>query len=473
MTVSQEALTPTTLPTIPGARDDADLVGVDPSGTPEAESAAEDYGPWSTAELIGALGGEGSGKPADLLALALSDIEGFWEREFDELWGFGFVPVENAYGYDSQNASSEDLPECVTSIDREVLVNAFYCVLDDSIVWDHAVLFPFLEESSGYLAAAMVLAHEYGHAIQARLGTWLDPVGFRADVVLELQADCYEGAWLGDLIERGGGALGIGAVDVDRAFASFTDLADAPGSRATDISAHGTSFDRMSAFRQGFIEGVGTCVRYVEDLPTITSAAFSSAELENLGNLALGEVLPILVADLERFWAREFESSFGAVYQPPEFIPVSPNSGSVAPCAGLEADPARLQGLATYCPEGHVIVDTGSLLPSLEPLGDLALSYPIVHAWGQQVLIQALGNMPPGGPVLAGDCMSGVWLRGMWDQKGQLDLSAGDIDEAIATFGVYTPTGPAGEALGAAPSTLDRVGAFGRGFLSGTKACIA
>ena len=66
-------------------------------------------------------------------------------------------------------------------------------------------------------------AHEYGHAIQARLGTWLDSVVSSADVILELQADCYEGAWLGDLISRGGGELGISGADVDRAFQSLAE----------------------------------------------------------------------------------------------------------------------------------------------------------------------------------------------------------------------------------------------------------
>ena len=468
--VSEQALTTTTLPGLPEPGDGAELV----DAAPDAEAApAVDYGPWSTTEQLAGLGeGRGDFALQEVIELTIADVEAFWEREFEQQWDFGFVAVENKVAYNALETNYDELPECVQGVPREALVNAFYCVFDDAMAWDEGTLFPYLQESFGYLSPALVIAHEYGHAIQARLGTWLDSVAWRADVVLELQADCYEGAWLGDLVERGGGELGISAADVDRAFVSVGDLGDAPGARATDLSAHGTSFDRMSAFRQGFVGGIGPCVRYVEDLPTVTSAAFSEAEMKNLGNLPMGEVMPLVVADLERFWATEFEASFGSPYVAPAFIPIAPDSGSIAPCSGLEAAPAAMRGLATYCNEGHVLVDSETLLPSLESIGDLALAYPIVHAWGLQVLLQGVGEVPPAGPVLAGDCMSGVWLRGMWEMRGQLDLSAGDIDEAVRTFGVYTPTGPDGVPVASVPSLLDRVGAFSRGFLNGTDSCV-
>lgn len=475
VTVTEQAMTTTTLPALPdagSAGDDATLVEAEPV-EPESLPDSADFAAWSTAELMATLGPGGDELALhDVLSLAMADIEAFWEREFEEEWDFGFVPVEAKVAYDSQTVASDELPECLRGMDPDFLVNAFYCFFEDTISWDEGVLFPYLHQSYGYLAPALVLAHEYGHAIQARLGTWLDSVVWSADVILELQADCYEGAWLGDLLSRDGGELGITAADVDRAFLSLAELGDAPGSRATDLAAHGTSFDRMAAFRQGLVEGIGSCVRYVENLPTITSSGFSEQELENLGNLTMGEVMPLVVADLADFWSREFERTFGESYERPDFIPVAPRSGMVAPCGGLEADPAGMQGLATYCDEGHILVDAENLLPSLEPIGDLALSYPIVHAWSLHVLVQGLGSIPNAGPILTGDCLSGVWIRGMWDNRGQIDLSAGDIDEAVRTFSVYTPTGPGGVPVAEVPSVLDRVGAFSRGFLSGTGACL-
>jgi predicted metalloprotease len=469
--VAEQAFTTTTLPTLPGAPgDEAELAGAQGSGDDVA--LPPDFGPWSTADLTASLAGGGPLPLHEVVPLAMADIEEFWEREFKEEWDFGFVPVAAQVGYDSLNARSDELPECVQDVAAEFLVNAFYCHLDDSIAWDEGVLFPYLVESFGYLAAPLVLAHEYGHAIQARLGTWLDSVAFRADVVLELQADCYSGAWMGDLIDRGGGELKIGPADVDRAFRSVADLRDAPGSQATAPSAHGTSFDRMSAFREGVIGGIGSCVRYVEDLPTVTSSGFSNTELETLGNLPLGEVMPIVVRDLNSFWTTEFESTFGAPYDPPGFMPINPASGSVAPCAGREADPASMSGLVTYCSDGHVVVDVEGRLRPMESLGDIGATYPIIHAWGLQVVLQASGGIPPGGAILAGDCASGVWLRGMWEGRGELDLSPGDIDEAVQSFDVYVPTGPNGEPQADAPSLLDRVGALSRGFLSGAGSCI-
>jgi predicted metalloprotease len=476
LVISEQAMTTTTLPYIPdpGERlDEAEFVDAEPQPTPEPLPDSADFAPWSTRDLLAGLGGGGAELAlSEVLDLAVADIETFWEQEFEEQWDFGFVPVETKFSYDAQSVRSDELPECLQDADPELLVNAFYCFFEDTISWDEGVLFPYLQQAFGYLAPALVLAHEYGHAIQARLGTWLDSVVSSADVILELQADCYEGAWLGDLISRGGGELGISGADVDRAFQSLAQLGDAPGSRATGISAHGTSFDRMAALRQGLVDGIGSCVRYVETLPTITSSGFSDSELENLGNLPMGEVLPLVVADLEDFWSHEFERSFGTPYESPDFIPIAPRSGFVEACGGLEADPAGMQGLATYCSEGHILVDAESLLPTLEPTGDLALSYPIIHAWSLQVLMQGVGSIPSAGPILTGDCVSGVWLRGMWEGRGQLDLSAGDIDEAVRTFSLYTPTAPNGVPVGEVPSVLDRVGAFSRGFLSGTEACL-
>lgn len=455
------------LPEVAGLADGADFVDAQPDGP-----AAPNYGPWTTTDLFSGLG-DGGGELAmgEAIQIGLADIEAFWDRSFDEEWDFGFVPVEKAIGYDAATVAAADLPECVQGIDREFLVNAFYCFLDDTIAWDEGVLLPQLHESFGFLAPPLVLAHEYGHAIQARLGTWLDRVALNADVILELQADCHAGAWLGDLVRRGGGDLGIGAADVDRAFRSVADLGDAPGARATDFSAHGTSFDRMSAFRQGLIDGVGSCIRYVEALPPITSIGFSSSELANLGNLSMGEVLPQVVRNLALFWEAEYRATFDAEYQPPTFLPVTPGSGPSAPCPELGGDPSLVRGIATFC-EGHVVVDVGELLPSLEPHGDMALSYPVIHAWSLHALVQGMGEIPAAGAVLAGDCASGAWLRGMWEQEGDLDLSAGDIDETVRSFDFYTPNNLAGQPTGEVPSLLDRVGALNRGFISGPQSCL-
>lgn len=82
----------------------------------------------------------------------------------------------------------------------------FYCPADENIYIDTS----FFEElrttygsSGGPLAEMYVLAHEWGHHIQHLVGTTdgldLTDTGPKSDSVrLELQADCYAGAWAGD-----------------------------------------------------------------------------------------------------------------------------------------------------------------------------------------------------------------------------------------------------------------------------------
>ena len=52
----------------------------------------------------------------------------------------------------------------------EVAGNAFYCEQGDFVAWDEQGLFPKLRQQYGDFAPALVLAHEWGHAVQARVG---------------------------------------------------------------------------------------------------------------------------------------------------------------------------------------------------------------------------------------------------------------------------------------------------------------
>jgi predicted metalloprotease len=86
----------------------------------------------------------------------------------------------------------------------------FYCPVDGLIYLDLTFLDDMLTRlgaQGGPLAEGYVIAHEYGHHVQALLGA-LDlqartsgPEGL--SVRIELQADCYAGAWVGNAADTG------------------------------------------------------------------------------------------------------------------------------------------------------------------------------------------------------------------------------------------------------------------------------
>src|SRR5690606_11787693 len=109
---------------------------------------------------------------------------------------------------------------------------------DDAVAWDQEFLIPSLEQEFGSFTIAVVVAHEWGHAIQARA---------RIDeptIVTELQADCFAGAWIRHVQFDRPSRFAVSTEDLDLALAGFLALKDAPGALATDANAHGSGFDR-------------------------------------------------------------------------------------------------------------------------------------------------------------------------------------------------------------------------------------
>ncbi len=159
----------------------------------------------------------------------------------------------------------------------------FYCSADQTVYID----LDFYKELSqrfgapGDFAQAYVISHEVGHHVQNLVGTlnYVNRAQSRmseADanelsVALELQADCYAGVWAyqaqyGDLIlERG---------DVEEAMNAASAIGDdkiqmqSMGYVVPDTFTHGTSAQRVAAFRRGMDAGqVADC--NCPELPTV------------------------------------------------------------------------------------------------------------------------------------------------------------------------------------------------------------
>ena len=83
------------------------------------------------------------------------------------------------------------------------------------------MLFPEQRDKYGDFAIPLVLAHEWGHAIQARSN-------FTARTVTrELQADCFAGAWAKHAQDDR--VFDVTSADLDGALAGLLDVRDTPG----------------------------------------------------------------------------------------------------------------------------------------------------------------------------------------------------------------------------------------------------
>ena len=81
---------------------------------------------------------------------------------------------------------------------------------------------------------SLVLAHEWGHAVQRR-GSVDQTL---PTVVRELQADCFAGAWAGDATGENG-RIRVGPTELDTATAGYLLFRDPTGTSARASGAHG------------------------------------------------------------------------------------------------------------------------------------------------------------------------------------------------------------------------------------------
>lgn len=186
---------------------------------------------------------------AEVVSLAVEDLPLFWAVTAETIWGLEWEPVRLV---DPYLPSTGSFPTCGPAIDAldEVQLQAFYCPVDDLVAWDAEELMPGAYQWFGPATPAVIVAHEWAHAAQQRAGIE------GTTEMLELQADCFAGAWLA----RAAAPLGAAADDfVARAPAFFAWIGD-PADRYVPIDQrHGDGGQRLRAFGTGHRAGAVAC----------------------------------------------------------------------------------------------------------------------------------------------------------------------------------------------------------------------
>jgi predicted metalloprotease len=416
------------------------------------------------------------------LTSALSDIEAYWAQEFPTVYGSEFKPLSGGI-YAAYPDRTEPIPGCGgsrTSQYSDIKDNAFYCVDGDFIAYDDASLLPQLVDQLGQSAVGVVMAHEFGHAVQSRAEEFNQPT-----ILKEQQADCFAGAWAAHVARGEAPGLSFNDDDIKGGLIAMIQVRDPVELSGTvDESSHGTGFDRVGAFQDGFIGGAERCKTFFIDGRENQLINIPFTDDPNAGNLPLidtnpdpalgpGDVQTLIPKSLTKFWTDTLAAD-NLTFAAPT-VTVLPSGETAPSCDGV--DPTAFVDDITFCPSNNtVIVDQQFAENSIRDrlLGDMSVGYLIAQGFSEDAQTLLGSELTSEPRALANDCLSGAWIRDNLPPqpaKGRpLYLSAGDLDEAIVTAIVRgDPTAD----TNVDGTAFEKIAAFREGVLSGLSACQA
>jgi len=396
----------------------------------------------------------------EIAVKAIADLQSYWADEFPKLYAKEYAPVSG--GFFSVQPSSDGPPPCAENVD-EVAGNAFYCSTKDVVAWDAEGLLPELREKFGDFVIPVVFAHEWGHAIQARSN-------FTARTVTkELQADCFAGGWAKHAQDSG--VFQANSAELDEALAGILELRDTPGTSNIDPNAHGSGFDRVGAFQDGYDNGPQKCKDYRDDDPMVLELPFANAEDEAAGgDMPYDSVVNDVPYDLEDYWTQVYpELTDGQAWVPVRGLePFAPDSPPT--CGG---EPATGYVLFYCVPDDYIGWDNVAAMPEVyRQGGDFAVVTLLATQYGLAAMTRANDQSDDKTQSLRGDCFAGAYAASVIlqnrSQTSSFSISPGDLDEGIKALLVFRGDGDA-DRQGAGYQRLQH---FRDGVINGAGACL-
>jgi predicted metalloprotease len=410
------------------------------------------------------------------LVAAFKDIEAFWATNFPELYGRDFQPLKGGI-FAAYPQRTTPIPGCQSpeTTYTDVEGNAFYCSDGDFIVYDDDELLPQLVKSLGQSAVGVVLAHEFGHAIQARAGELNEQT-----ILKEQQADCFAGAWAAHLSRGESDGLTFGDKEIKQGLIAMIQVRDPLNGNANDPNAHGTGFDRVGAFQDGFTGGVARCKPFfTEDRKLIQLSPINTAQQGNLPFESADDkdIKTLIPADLDRFWVQKVHGIDGTAFTAPT-LELYSSDGPFPECDGVK-DADFKSNRIFYCASNNEIMvdqDLAEQLSKDEFLGDMSVGYLIGEAYSEAVQRALKSTLKDKARVLLNDCFTGAWVADdipplpaerEADPKS-ITLSVGDLDEAILTALERSDNSTDSDKRGTA---FEKIASFRNGVLNGIDAC--
>lgn len=360
-------------------------------------------------------------------------VEAFWGEEFADFAGSGaYRPLDRERIVAVEDGET-GLPLCGrepipnSTVEQNAL--AAVCPEGQLILWDDDDLFVELFEQYGATGPAIVIAHEFGHAIEFQAGVLNRPT-----VVIEQQADCLAGAFARWMSDRDLAPFDTPS-SLDAAVGATVSFRDQPGSSAASDNAHGSGFDRVRAFQDGFESGVELCAQYdVAFLqPQLTQIQFTENDFSTGGNLPFEQLIDAVNPYFQDFY------------------------GTMAVMGGFTLTADDLE-------QWRVLHDQ---------IGDNATGVAMALEYG--AFVQRELGLPDSGVDAFSQqiCLAGAAFRPLISfvegvSPTDLSLSAGDMDEAVLVLSRIVQINQDVLEEG---FLFDAIGELRNGFLDGTPAC--
>ena len=417
----------------------------------------------------------------DFLSVALADVEIWLEAEFEPAFGLPFTPLEGGI-FAAYPERTSPIPGCgqpTSSFEDIQRGGAIYCFLGDFIAYDDTPegVIGALATAFGPVTFGLVLAHEYGHALQDRTGALQRPDLNTVD--LEQQADCVAGAWAGRANAGEAPGITFDDDDVRAGLISMISIQDPIGTNPFAPGGHGSGFDRVGAFQTGFQEGLTRCAMLIDDPLPLTPILFDERDLATGGNAPFGfeenELFNFLVRDLNLLYDNDLDATF------PDFRQVD----LIAVQSEAEISCTSPTGFfelgVELCSETDTVYLNEPVARGLyDRFGDFGPAYLLGIAWAEHAQNTNGSSLTGEERQLENDCLTGAWVRtDIVDlNTGQLPeprdpgrdarVSDGDLTEAIQTAIVVGDPAVDTDVLG---SAFEKIDAFRGGILEGFESC--
>lgn len=434
----------------------------------------------------------------EFLQIALADIQDYWRVTYPEVYGTPYIELGGGIWASYPGREGNPIPEapngCRGRPDDQYIAqgNAFYCggidpstgqLVFDYMAYDDFQLIPDQVEANGQVAVGVIFAHEFGHAIQARV----DKITNDATVFGEQQADCFAGSWSAHVQRGESASLVFGDDEVRAGLTAMIEIADPliiTDENGQPISidvlqdgAHGTAFDRVGAFEHGFLGGAVACMGLETTPLPLLNIKFDTTDTSDIerggntpydGDETTDPVIPtlqtLLVEDLTRFWT-------GAVdgFVAPAVVAYE-HDGPYPECD--DVDESAFPFGAFYCPSTNsILYDDGFARALFRTYGDFSVGYIISNAWSDAAQTAIGSSLTGEQRVLINECLTGAWTQDIIPNDSGTQpfvISPGDLDEAVQTALILGTEDISDNQMG---SAFEKIEFFRAGVLGGVAEC--